>query len=351
MEARGDFRRRESLRRDHRLAERRQSSQDAGDRRNRPAPHHVVSAAGNASCSVGSFKSLRVLGYLAPDEPAPTQRTFAQPRPTPAAPTRGRTKEFGSRPGTPLFPPTKTSPILGNLPAYDAPPGLRDGIDRLLRDLTQRRQLAGNVRDYKVLVPPEYQGDETKYEIGFLRPHSRFYAFRTEDGGQTWSRQPPTNPYLKKIADDTTPHPTPGTPRRYAAGIATLRGRGRRPTRTTRTPQARSPAPGKLPTATNIRIDDDGTTATIDLVSNDPQRSFSAKLTRGKKGTAAKSLTGKAMAVVPDDAPTPHSVVTTATLDKPGQLTLHFADWPKFRARRKTGEKAWSLTLNCASGS
>ena len=98
--------------------------------------------------------------------------------------------------------PTLPPPQGYNRFAHDVPPGLREGINRLAHGLQERNDLTGNFSDYQLIVPPDYKGDETKYEIGFLHPGGTFYVFRTVDGGQTWSPLPPTNPYLIKIGND-----------------------------------------------------------------------------------------------------------------------------------------------------
>ena len=83
----------------------------------------------------------------------------------------------------------------------DVPPGLRDGVNTLSQRLKERHESAGNFSDYRVIIPPNYKGDETEYEIGFLHPRGTFYVFRTVDGGETWSPLPPTNRYLIRIGE------------------------------------------------------------------------------------------------------------------------------------------------------
>ena len=106
-------------------------------------------------------------------------------------------------PNTSSFgPPKRTHLKEDNMAARDVPLGFREGVDRLSQRLKERNELTGNFSDYRVIIPPNYKGDETEYEIGFLHPGVTFYVFRTIDGGQTWSPLPPTNPYLIKISNE-----------------------------------------------------------------------------------------------------------------------------------------------------
>ena len=77
-----------------------------------------------------------------------------------------------------------------------------------------------------------------------------------------------------------------------------------------------------------FRIDDDGVTATIELISSDVLQAFSGKLSRGDKGAASKSLTGTLDAVIRADAPKRHPIRVTATFDDPDHLRLRCGDWP-----------------------
>ncbi len=100
-----------------------------------------------------------------------------------------------------------------------------------------------------------------------------------------------------------------------------------------------------------FRVVDDGTTATIELLSSDPHTSLSGKLTRGGKGPDAKSLTGNAMAVFPRDAPKQYPVRVTATLDDSGRLHLRCTDMPIWNnAGRVTGTHARSEILTRTDG-
>ena len=102
---------------------------------------------------------------------------------------------------SPSGPLRRTPPSEYNTATCNAPPGLREGIDRLLQHVKDNNDLAGNFNDYRVIVPPNYTGNETQYEVGLRRPGSTFYVFHTNDGGQTWSPLPPTNPYLIKMSN------------------------------------------------------------------------------------------------------------------------------------------------------
>ena len=121
-----------------------------------------------------------------------------------SVPARSRgTLRMPEEGNTPSPEPTKpTPPRADNVAAFNAPPGLRDGVNRLLQRLKENNELVGDVTNYKVIIPPDYNGNETEYEIGFLNPSPRFYVYRTFDGGQTWAPHLPTNPYLIRIRNN-----------------------------------------------------------------------------------------------------------------------------------------------------
>ncbi len=410
-------------------------------------------------------------------------------------------EELKTSSSQPMKPPP---PGRRNRASYQAPQGLREGVDRLLRRLEDNHELVGDFGDYTVQLPPAYTGSETEYEIGLLRSGSNFYVFRTVDGGQTWSLAPPTDPYLKKVAKQTryerrrkatsgtsgadqsaggptakvplrpgdsspaAPAGSPGygPPRGHArptkiaeiqpesdflgewtnrdfqtlgiTRIQIIRARGsnrivvrlwtksKGPTgewdhgdanavlrnnvlsvnqtslidvdtmemtllengdmqvdahprfsgresvdhisgksvfgklatpgatpSADKEPRPKGPLTGtwKGSTGDEFRVVDDGTTATIELLSSDPHTSLSGKLTRGGKGPDAKSLTGNAMAVFPRDAPKQHSVRVTATLDDSGRLHLRCADMPIWNnAGRVSGTHARSEILTRTDG-
>ncbi len=273
----------------------------------------------------------------------------APPSPaTPQTPPR-------AEPGTSLFGPMKpTAPRQRNTPSYHAPQGLREGVDRLLQRLEENHELTGNFGAYRVTIPPEYTGDETEYEIGLLRPGSRFYAFHTVDGGQTWFRRPPTNPYLKAVEEATAKgtggkrpprHPTPGQGVKKVA-------QGPGPSGDEAPPRATPPADEephpkgslsgtwKAAAGALFRIDDDGTMASVELVSSGFLRSFSGKLTRGKKPPDPKFLTGTLYAVFNPDAPKQYPIHVTCTVDSSNRLLLRCGEWPVWNAQgRSIGTK------------
>jgi len=92
-----------------------------------------------------------------------------------------------------------------------------------------------------------------------------------------------------------------------------------------------------------FRIDDDGATAAIKLVSSDFLQTFVGNLTRGDKGPESKSLTGTLDAVFKPDAPKRYAIRVTATFDDPDHLRLRCADWPQWNNR---GKSLGTRTLN-----
>jgi hypothetical protein len=223
------------------------------------------------------------------------------------------------------------------------PAGLQEGINRLSQRLRAHNELEGNFADYKVKVP-KYKGDETEYEIGFLLPNSRFYAFRTVDGGQTWSPGPPTNPYLIRIAKAVGRTPPGGTP--------VVHPRTRPDGEPPRKPQvgdgerkAKGPLSGKWQATSGalFRINDDGATATVKLISSDLLRSFSGELTRRDGDPDPESLTGTLDAVFKMDARTQHPIRVTATLTDEDHLRLKCSNWP---LRNNRGKNLAPQTLN-----
>ena len=101
-----------------------------------------------------------------------------------------------------------------------------------------------------------------------------------------------------------------------------------------------------------FRIEDDGTTAKVKLISGHPLQVFSGELARRAGDQDAKSLSGTFDAVFQADAPKRHSIRVTATLDDSGQLHLRCADWPAWNNRGKNlGTKTLSETwTSSASG-
>lgn len=92
-----------------------------------------------------------------------------------------------------------------------------------------------------------------------------------------------------------------------------------------------------------FRINDDGTTATVQLTHSTPLQEFSGKLSRGDKGPDSKSLTGILNAVFIVDAPRRYAIHVTATLDDQDHLRLRCADWPVWNNR---GNNLGTRTLN-----
>ncbi len=107
---------------------------------------------------------------------------------------------------------TKPTPKEGNTAEYDVPSGLKEGVNKLSQRLKSSNELLGKFDDYKIIIPPDYKGDETQYEIGFLNPGGALYVFRTTDGGKMWYPFPPTNPYLKKIDEQSRKKVKGGVP-------------------------------------------------------------------------------------------------------------------------------------------
>ena len=100
-----------------------------------------------------------------------------------------------------------------------------------------------------------------------------------------------------------------------------------------------------------FRIDDNGTTVTIELIVSDFLQTFSGKLTRGDKGLDSKSLTGTLDAVFRPDAPRQYAIHVTAALGDPNHLTLRFTDWPVWNnAGRNIGKKIFKETLTRSNG-
>lgn len=255
-----------------------------------------------------------------------------------------------SREGAGTFSPAPLKPTRPggeNTASYDAPPGLREGVDRLLQRLKENHESTGNFSDYRVIIPPEYTGDETEYEIGFLRPGGTLYIFCTGDAGQTWFPLPATNPYLAKIAEEAGRKAAGG----LGAEVPQRRGNtGQRPAAGA-TPKADEEAHAQGPlsgmwqvfTGARFRIDDDGTTAKIGLVSSSLLEIFSGTLTRGDRGPDAKFLTGTLSAVFRRDARRQYAIRVTATVDDPNHLHLRCVDWPVFN---KQGRSIGKGTLN-----
>ena len=234
----------------------------------------------------------------------------------------------------------------------DVPLGFREGIDRLSQRLKERDELTGNFSDYRVIIPPNYKGDETEYEIGFLRPGVTFYVFRTIDGGQTWSPLPPTNPYLIKISNReverarrTAGSGTPGA-RHPTRGIKVEppripRNSGQLAVPEVTLPTDEEPHPGgplsgtwQASTGARFRIEDDGKTITIDLVHSDSLRVLSGKLTRSEEEGNANSLTGTLIAAF-TIAPKDYTIRVSATIEDDNHLHLRCENWPKFDRRTK----------------
>ena len=100
-----------------------------------------------------------------------------------------------------------------------------------------------------------------------------------------------------------------------------------------------------------FRIDDDGKTATIQLIQGNPLIEFFGKLTRGDKGSDAKSLTGTLDAVFRPDAPKRHSIHVTAVIDDSDHLRLRCSDWPTWANRgRNIGKKTLTETWTRLNG-
>ena len=248
-----------------------------------------------------------------------------------------------------------TPPQTGDKFTRDVPPGLRDGINRLSQGLQERNDLTGNFNDYELIVPPNYKGDETKYEIGFLHPGTRLYVFRTDDGGQTWSPFPPTNPYLKKIGHDLVEEArgkvgnggTPGADHPTLGPEATPPG--------TETSEENPLSKGSLsgtwqePEGAIFRINDDGKTATVQLIQGRLLETFSGQLTRRNGESSSKSLTGIVDAVFRPDAPKRHSIHVTATIDDSNHLRLHCSDWPIW-TKKGSGKKTLTVTWTRSNG-
>ena len=94
-----------------------------------------------------------------------------------------------------------------------------------------------------------------------------------------------------------------------------------------------------------FRIEDDGTTASIELISSDFLQAFSGGLTRGDDEPGSKSFTGTVKALFRPDAPRRYSIHLTASLDDSNQLRLRCADWPVWnKAGRKIGTKLLTET-------
>jgi hypothetical protein len=258
-----------------------------------------------------------------------------------------------------------TSPRGDNRLAHDVPPGLREGIDRLSQGLQARNDLAGSFSDYRLIVPPNYKGDETTYEIGFLRPGGTFYVFRTVDGGQTWSPLPATNPYLINVRNDAVEEArrkgTTGTPEANRATRGPQAESPRRPRNTGQpgmpgfaTPSAdegphpNGPLSGVWQSATgaSCQLVDDGATAVISLKARTRTLlEFNGKLTRRNGESDSKHFEGSLNAVFAGDSKQ-HVLRTTATLDDADHLRLRFPDWPIYDKRGKLlGERPYSETL------
>jgi hypothetical protein len=77
-----------------------------------------------------------------------------------------------------------------------------------------------------------------------------------------------------------------------------------------------------------FRIDDDGTTARVTLISSNVIRALSGELARPDGDKDGKSLSGTFEAAFKIDAPKQYRIRVTATLDDSGQLQLQCADCP-----------------------
>ena len=263
--------------------------------------------------------------------------------------------------------PTKPMPPREDgMAARNVPPGFREAVNNLLQRLREQHDLSGNFADYRLIIPPNYKGNETRYEIALDRPGFNFYVFRTVDGGQTWSPFPPTNPYLIKILNDRTNQRLQEAARNASSGTT----RADRPNPGPRAERPQIPrAPGALvlPGATppvddeprlkgplsgtwlasagaTFRIEDDGETAAVRLIQANALQTFSGKLTRGGKGPDSKSLTGTLDAVFRPDAPKRHAIRVTATLDDQDRLHLRCSDWPIWNTRGRLSTQTLSET-------
>ncbi len=94
-----------------------------------------------------------------------------------------------------------------------------------------------------------------------------------------------------------------------------------------------------------FRIDDDGTTARVTLISSNVIRALSGELTRPDGDEDGKSLSGTFEAAFKIDAPKQYRIRVTATLDDSGQLQLQCADCPVWnKYGKKIGTRTQSET-------
>lgn len=84
---------------------------------------------------------------------------------------------------------------------------LEENVRRFAEYLQQNEQLSGRFEDYLLVTPPSVKADASKanigthkYEIAFVGPHA-LYTFSSADGGIIWAPLPPTDPYLRKLAE------------------------------------------------------------------------------------------------------------------------------------------------------
>jgi hypothetical protein len=77
-----------------------------------------------------------------------------------------------------------------------------------------------------------------------------------------------------------------------------------------------------------FRIDDDGTTVAIELISSDFLQTFYGRLARSDKEPDSKALTGTLDAVFKPDAPKRYAIRVTVTIDDSDHLRLRCSAWP-----------------------
>jgi hypothetical protein len=147
----------------------------------------------------------------------------------------------------------------------------------------------------------------------------------------------------KELTVDPPPGRHADSSREEAPSATPAKSRNTTPVPSDETPLPKGPLSGTWQASTGamFRIKDDGTTATVELVSSDLLRAFSGKLTRGDNLPNSKLLTGTLDAVFRKDAPKRYSAHFTATLSDQDHLRLRTSDWPVWNNRGKNlGKRA-----------